>query len=723
MKKNITGILFSALLTTGFAQENWCGSMDVLRRYLAGNPEANEQYLQFIEACERDEIDFAQNGNSSRALSDTIYIPVVFHIVHNGDAIGAPGGENISDAQIISQIDALNNDFSLSPERLANVPDEFKALSAHTKIRFCLAQFDPSGNPTTGILRHNLGAASWDQPEIESQVKPSTIWDRNKYFNVWTVRPGGDMASSGVLAYAQFPPPFGAANTDGVVARYNTIGTTGILMANYDRGGTLTHEVGHWLGLYHIWGDDNGACNGSDRVSDTPNQGDQYFGCPTHPQVSCSTNDMFMNHMDYSYDGCKGMFTLGQEARMMGVINGTLSSPSFSRASLKTGGLSRCYYNIDAAIANLLQPDSTLCTDVLNPIIYVKNIGQTDINTLSISYGIDGSSTIYTWNGLIPALNNTYITLPAITGISNGNHQFTVSITNVNGAPDNNSQNDSAETEFSVSNQSTGFFTPYSEDFESGFFPPADWTIQNPSNDVVKWKEGSVGGYGLSDLCIWIDNSAYTTTPGKRKDAFVMQNFDFSLISAPRLSFQYAYVSRGTRYDSLAVSYSLNCGTTWNSIWKNGGKSMATSTNEAETPFVPIASEWDSVSLSLSYLKGQTNVLIKFENTTGWGNALYIDNINVTGGNPNTAINEAKDAKVDVSVFPNPASGFVTVKLPSNHPFTEIQISDALGRKAQNHKIIDPISLVNVSDLATGVYTITLQSNTFTQTEKLVVTK
>lgn len=721
MKKILSGVCCCALLTTSYAQQNLCGSMDMLRRHLAGNSEAAEQYLKYIELSKQDEIDFAQNGSSSRALSDTVYIPVVFHIIHNGDAIGASNGENISDEQVISQIEALNENFSLTNENAASIPEEFRALAARTKIRFCLAKFDPDGNRTTGILRHNLGEATWDQDGIENQVKPATIWNRDKYLNVWTVRPGGDLAS-GILAYAQFPPPFGgSANTDGIVSRYNVIGTKGILMSGYNKGKTLVHEIGHWLGLFHIWGDDDGSCNGSDNVSDTPNQGDQYFGCPSHPQESCGSKDMFMNHMDYTNDECRSMFTLGQEARMMGVLNGTLSG--FRRTTLKTGGLSSCYYNIDATIAEVLQPDSTLCTNMLNPIIYVKNIGQTDISSVGITYGIDGNLNTFTWTGSLPALTNTHILLPEITGINNGNHEFKVFITTVNGLQDNDLQNDSASVSFSVDYQGEGFYTPYTEDFESGFYPPADWTILNPSNDAVKWLYNeNIGGYGQSYYSIWIDNSAYTSTPGKRKDAFVMQNLDFSQINKPRLSFQYAYTARGTRYDSLEISYSLNCGTTWNAFWKSGGKAMSTSDNEAERPFVPLANEWDSAGISLAHLSNQKNVLIKFENITAWGNALYIDNINVYGEYA-SGISTADAEKVNVSIFPNPASKSVTVKLPENHPFSEIKINDALGRRVDNRKIIDPITFLNVSDLTEGVYFITLYSNTFKQTEKLIIAK
>ncbi len=731
MKKSLFSALFSVTLASVFAQQEFCGSMTLLRQHLTQDAEADAQFSQYVELCRQAETNHALYGNSdSRALSDTIYIPVVFHVIHDGDAVGS--GENISDAQIESQIDAFNENYSLSNPNAADIPDEFKLLAAKTIIRFCLAQFDVNGNPTTGITRHNLGAASWDQDSIEHVAKPATVWDRNKYLNIWTFRFGGNLGSSGTLAYAQFPPPYGgSANTDGLAVTYNCVGSVGTLLSGYNLGKTLVHESGHWLGLFHVWGDDNGLCAGqsgagSDYIDDTPDQGNMNFGCPTYPHASCTASDMFMNHMDYSNDGCRSMFSNGQYDRMMSVLNGTL--PGFSRTAIKTGGLARCYRNLDAAIASALQPDSVVCATSFSPIIYVKNFGQTDINSINISYGVDGSYTDYTYNTLLPALNNVYITLPQISGLSVGAHIFTAFITQVNGDVDNNAANDTLQTvSFTVSNQNTAFTIPYIQDFEDGSFPPDGWTILNPNNDAQKWDiTYTAGGYDESSNSVWINNRSYTANPNHKKDAFILPQLDFSQTQEPRISFQYAYVNRGNFSDSLTVYYSLNCGVTWSPIFKKGGISLSTVVDSAhltETPFVPQADEWDSVNTSLATLHGQNNVVFKFENNAGWGNALYIDNINVYDAYVPTGIDEAKARKVEVLIFPNPASQTVTVKLPENYPFTELQINDALGRKVGAQKIIDEISLVNVSNLTSGVYTITLHSNTFSQTEKLVVTK
>ncbi|MFM8488944.1 MAG: zinc metalloprotease, partial [Bacteroidota bacterium] len=177
-----------------------------------------------------------------------------------------------------------------------------------------MAQQDPSGNPTNGIVRVQTtvnGFSTNDNVKFSSSGG-SNIWNRDRYLNIWVCN-----LSSGLLGYAQFPG--GPANTDGVVIDYQAFGTNGTAQAPFNLGRTATHEVGHWLNCYHIWGDDGTACTGTDQVSDTPNQADENYGCPVFPVISCNNGpngDMFMNYMDYVDDGCMNMFSLGQSTRM-----------------------------------------------------------------------------------------------------------------------------------------------------------------------------------------------------------------------------------------------------------------------------------------------------------------------------------------------------------------------------------------------------------------------
>ena len=265
-----------------------------------------------------------------------ITIPVVVHIVHFGEAIGS--GRNLSVAQINSQIAVLNSDFRRMNADINSVPAAFRGCSADPLIEFCLAKQDELGNPTTGITRHLGYKASWDINQIEASVKPPTIWDRNKYLNLWTLEFGG--ADAGTLGFAQFPG--GAANTDGVVIQYNSFGNSGNLNPPFDLGRTATHEVGHWFNLRHIWGDES-ACSQDDLVSDTPLQGNESGGVPTYPLLdACQViypGVMFYNYMDYSDDIVTSMFTYGQWARMDAVLFGSRISLQSSQVCISTIGI------------------------------------------------------------------------------------------------------------------------------------------------------------------------------------------------------------------------------------------------------------------------------------------------------------------------------------------------------------------------------------------------
>lgn len=299
-----------------------CGAMDNLAAKVAADPTLETR----MNDVERHTQEYAASGqHSDRAV---VTIPVVFHIIHNGDAVGS--GENVSDTYINAQLDQLNKDFRKLNSDASLIPSLFAGVAADAEIQFCLAQRTPAGAATTGINRLNQGQASWTMNQIESSLKPSTIWDRNKYLNLWTVVFGG--SDAGTLGYAQFPG--GAANTDGVVLLYSSLGSTAVTNpagGAYGKGRTCTHEVGHWLNLRHIWGD---ATCGSDLVSDTPTHNTANYGCPTYPHAStCSgaPTEMTMNYMDYTDDACMYMFSAGQKTRMQ-----ALFAAGGSRASLAT---------------------------------------------------------------------------------------------------------------------------------------------------------------------------------------------------------------------------------------------------------------------------------------------------------------------------------------------------------------------------------------------------
>ncbi len=321
MRKFFLIIILIIAVISVYSQEhhkhNRCGTVEYMNA-LKQKDSGLEARMKLIETQTQQWIKNNQHQiNSSKSV---ITIPVVVHIVYKTQA------QNLSIAQISSQIDVLNEDYRRTNTDAANTPSLFANVAADVEIEFRLAARTPDGKWTNGITRTQTNVSSFSQSSDNvkfSSTGGNDIWDRNTYLNIWVCNLGG-----GLLGYAQMPG--GPANTDGVVILYSAFGRTGLVQAPYNKGRTCTHEVGHWLNLYHIWGDDFGSCSGSDYVNDTPNQADENYSCPTFPESSCNnTSDMFMNYMDYTDDDCMNLFTNGQKARILGTLNGV-------RASLKS---------------------------------------------------------------------------------------------------------------------------------------------------------------------------------------------------------------------------------------------------------------------------------------------------------------------------------------------------------------------------------------------------
>jgi hypothetical protein len=262
----------------------------------------------------------AASGNAAPAL---ITIPVVVHIVYNTSA------ENISDAQVQSQIAVLNTDYQKLNADTAEIPSYYRSLAANCGFRFGLAQLDTNGEATTGIIRKHTGVQSFI---INDGIKSSVTggddgWDRDHYLNIWV----GNL-TGGILGYSSIPG--GPKATDGIVVLYTAFGTNGTATAPFNRGRTTTHEVGHWLNMIHTWGDD--SC-GNDQVADTPPQEAPTYGDPSGIIVSCGNapyGNLYMDYMDFTDDIGMHLFTYGQRDRMR-----TMFAPGGFRYALLSSGV------------------------------------------------------------------------------------------------------------------------------------------------------------------------------------------------------------------------------------------------------------------------------------------------------------------------------------------------------------------------------------------------
>jgi hypothetical protein len=294
-----------------------CAQMVVHEWLAETQPEYRERRLQAEEQTRES----TNSGEATRVTAKLVTLPVVVHIVQQ------TAEQNISEAQVKSQIDALNRDYRAKNADSRKVPPVWKSLVLDSKIQFALATKDPAGKPTSGITRTATTVGAFGPDDTVKAKKTGGVepWPTNRYLNIWVCNLG-----SNLLGYAQFPG--GPAKTDGVVILYSAFGTRCGAVAPFDKGRTATHEVGHFLGLRHIWGDRN-DCSGNDFVADTPPAMQANTGKPTFPHITCNngpSGDMFMNYMDYVDDDAMFMFTTGQVARM----NATLAGPRKKLAGL-----------------------------------------------------------------------------------------------------------------------------------------------------------------------------------------------------------------------------------------------------------------------------------------------------------------------------------------------------------------------------------------------------
>ena len=431
----------------------------------------------------------ASNGLRTNAV---ITIPVVVHVIHNGDAVGED--ENIFDEQVISQIRVLNEDF----RRRVNTPGfNSNPVGADTEIEFALARRDPAGVLSNGIDRVSLTQANWSLEDVDAIVKPQTQWNPEKYLNIWVVK----FSDETVLGYAQFPSQSGlsginansgAAATDGVAIGYKFFGSSsyfagGTYGLNFDKGRTTTHEVGHWLGLRHIWGDGEegkvDGCTVDDFCNDTPNSKEAIEGCPTIIIDSCPASpgvDMFQNYMDYTDDACMNIFTADQKLRMITVLNNSPRRTSLKNSDALTTGT--VFVN-DASIL-IVKLNVTSCSNSFAPVLRIVNKGSARITSASIRFSIDNMNfRTVNWTGDLAPSASENITLNSLTTIG-GNHSFTAEIIAVNGTTDQNNSNNTETLSFSIvkSYQTTTINFVLQRDF---FGRETTWTLKNAAGTTV----------------------------------------------------------------------------------------------------------------------------------------------------------------------------------------------------------------------------------------------
>jgi hypothetical protein len=606
---------FSPLL----AQRN-CGTekIDSLRRVKNPTLETKDAFEQWMGN------QLLKRSSGANRIQSTYTIPVVVHIIHNGQAIGS--GSNITDAQVLSQINVLNKDFQRMNTDASNTPLEFQDEASALSVEFVLAKQDPQGNATTGIVRVNGGQSSWELFE-DSELKAKSYWPAEQYFNIWVTN------IPEYLGYSTFPVSNlpGVENSsqdrlrDGILIHYRAFGSIDDgafdLETQFNKGRTLTHEAGHFFGLRHIWGDVTSCFSNGDYVNDTPPQLGNTNGCPTHPQVQCSGNKMFQNYMDYTDDACMNLFTAGQFGRVETVL---LNSPR--RASLLTSPGSQLpgNFTLDLGIMSVTEPTTLECSGSHTPTLTIRNFGTTTITQASIQMQINGNiiQTI-TPTLTLSSLQQTQVSFNNYSSTPGESRDFVFTILSVNGVTDQYSGNNSTI----IYNQTavTGSSLPYTETFEGSL---NNWDILNP-DELTTWELRTLPGSGGTTLSI----NYYDYEDEGAVDKIFSPVLDATTASGLLLKFKYAY-SHVSSYDgdALAVYVTTDCSddlTNATRVFFKEGNNLATT--GTRSGFVPLTSEWVTQYISLSEFIGAPQFRLAFIGRNGYGNNLYIDSVQVIG--------------------------------------------------------------------------------------------
>jgi hypothetical protein len=660
-----------------------------------------------------------------KRLQSIVTLPVVFHIV-----LANP--YSITDGRVQSQIDAMNRDFSGFNADTTNLPAAFEAVRGHSSIRFVLAKRTPSGQLTNGIDRV-FSTTTGNPDNLVDSIKRRSLggadaWDPNSYINIWV---GNVSNGGGVLGYTQVPGS-GSLQDDGVFCNILGFGESSCNVGVYNKGRTVVHELGHYFGLNHIWGDDENStntCSGDDfrpmtsdgssyslpaslynppgqgntsqDIGDTPNQSVATNNCPSGIRTdSCTPTApgiMYEDFMDYTSDDCYSMFTKKQVARMEYVLTtyrsslitsaaGTLPSnpimvdaspvESINPGGFETSGCNSIYY-----------PTTLSCPGNFVPKVLIKNNGLNTITSITVGYVLNnGSAVTVSLNTNLATGATQMVTFPATT-VGNANNIFKFFTKNVNGGTDQVASNDTLSATLSVPN---AVALPISEGFENSTFPPAGWSIINPGNDVT-WQRVTPGHNSAHSM--FIDN--YGNNAVGEVDEIKTPKINLSTADPVVISFDLAHKNYqdGSQsfYDSLQVLVSTDCGATYKTYFNKSGAALATagSSNTAYTN--PVASDWKNKKVVVNAASG--SIIVVFRNISDYGNNIFIDNINIKQETSRditvVAVNPPSPTECTEQVTP-----VATVKNVGVSTITGFNISYSLDNGAAAQTTVSGISLL-----------------------------
>lgn len=676
MKKLVFATLM-ALAGTASAQNHWCATEQHNQRLLESDPAAMQALNSLQQAQEN-----ANRGAVSQVRGGgPRIIPVVFHVIHMG------GNENISRAQIVNQIETLNLDYSRTNLDTANTRPLFKPVAGSPNIEFRLATLDPNGNCTDGVVRVQSPLTD----NADDAVKALSYWPSNKYFNVWVVRSINNDAGAGTtLGYAQFPG-FGSPTTDGVVIRHDYTGSIGTAAQFGGVGRTLTHEAGHWLGLFHTF---QGGCTGGffgENVDDTPPVLEANFNCNFNINSCTNDNpdlpDQIENYMDYTGGTCQNMFTNGQIAVMNQVLAGSRATIVSASNLAATGTL------------NVVEPQ---CAPIAAlSVNRVFTCVGSPVTFSDASY--NGVVTQRSWQfpGGTPATSTAQN--PSVSYAQPGVYAATLTASNDNGS--SSYTENVAVTVVPNTPDNTGYI--FQEGFED---QQPNVTVFNVANMGTAWERAGTAYTGAWGYKINIRQNAAGAI-----DEFILPSLNLGQMNNPSLTFKVAHRQRNNNntisQDRLRVFVSTNCGETWAVRYNKAGSSLASVSGAVSQDWAPTsAADWRLETVSLTNYANAAQVFIKFQSTSDAGNSIYVDDINISG--PAGIVNE--NLGQHLALYPSPINESTVLEVEARQPeMATLTITDAIGRVIGTKSVrlevgLNTIALNELSHLAQGHYVIQL---------------
>ncbi len=553
------------------------------------------------------------------AATEVRKIPVVVHVIHNGETIGE--GANIPDSQILAQIDILNKDFRRLNDDASNTPAEFLDVAADTYIEFVLAKQDPKGLPTDGINRVQGTKSTYTQADA-NLISQLSYWDSNEYLNLWVVT-----LQSPYIGYSSFPISdldglnFSPSSneTDGTTIDYRYFGTGGNASSG-SLGRTATHEIGHYLGLRHVWGD--GGCDVDDYVLDTPDQSSSNNNCQSSPRVTCGSRDMIENYMDYTPDRCMNIFTEGQLERMNVVL---ANSPR--RVNLVNGRATQepVIFPTDLAVEQIITPQNYICSASLTPEVSVFNSGINPVNSAELMIRLNGqvieqkSFNLSLSQGESINLEFASLNLP----LSENN--FEIEILTVNGGEDDNIANNRLSSSPTLQAELSLPYKYQADDFDNL------WTVKNEDGGIT-WAQETLNIDGNIEDAIGIN--FYNYDAAGKQDFLISPQINLSNYPNAQLVFEMAYAPypQDGLDDALIIGISTDCGNSFdllNPPYSKTQDSLITA-DENENSYVPSEqSEFRTEVVNLSEYAELGNIRIAFIGINGYGNNLFIKNIRI----------------------------------------------------------------------------------------------